>query len=216
MRQLKLGFTTFLKACATPTRGKIGQVRKFTGKGGYDFYKVMKIVAADLASKRISFEQAKERVARISKESERIHTLTAIAKLNSWLEKFKPQWIEPRADEFISESELLNIQLKPELAFLDRAGKVHSMYLWNLESPSMTKELAGEGLCLLVDQMGEFAEQFEILNLRGGKVITEQAISLASRPQLKHDLMLIEEIWKDVNTNSMSPEKTLAHIMSLG
>lgn len=215
MKPLTLNFTTFLKICTKTTRGKIGDIRRFTGKGGYDFYKVMKKLASKLSQNEITLEGAKEEIAKIVKDSERDHTLAAIERLELWLNKHQPTWSDPPEHIFVSPSGLLKINLKPELGFKAADGKTHAIYLWNLAQPTMKQELAGEGLWLLADELGKPDNTFEILDLRAMKLFTESAISVNSGLQLKYDLMLIEEIWKDIHTPSMSAEDTLAHISSL-
>lgn len=215
MKPLKLNFTTFLKISTKTTRGKIGDIRRFRGKGGYDFYKTMKQIGADLAKGTFPLQKAQDQIAQITNLAEQKHTLAAITQLDIWLKNNRGQWEDPPHDLFTSDSGMLKIQLKPDLGFKDANKKLHAIYLWNLASPEMKSELAGEGLWLTVEKLGKPTNEFEILDLRSNKLFTEKSINPNSGLQLKRDLMLIEEIWKDINTPSMSAEDTLAHISSL-
>ena len=215
MRPLTLSLTTFLKITTKKTRGKIGEVRRFTGRGGYDFYKKLKALAGRLARHEIDLAEAEAIVATITRKPERDHTLVAIKKISSWLTKHDPKWIDPPSKLYQSDSEVLRIKLEPELAFENADGAIHCLHLWNLAKPEMKDQLAGEGLRLLRDELGTPTNAFGILDLRKTKVFEESAISASSGLQLKYDLMTIEEIWKDIHNPSLGPEETIAHITSL-
>jgi hypothetical protein len=215
VKRLTLSFTTFLKICARTPRGKIGEIRRFTGSGGYDFYKVMKRLATEIAEEEICLQTAKEAISQIKRDSEREHTFTAISNFHEWFAKEPRQWVAPPGALYTSPSGLIAVRLAPELAFLKSDGTVEVLYLWNLANPELTNELAGEGLWLLADELGHPKNEFGILNLRKQIILPEGLAGTASGLRLKHDLMTIEQIWKDVNNPSISTDETISHIVAL-
>ena len=216
MEALTLTFTTFLKICARKTLGKIGELRTFMQPGGYDFYKVFKKLAVARAEGAIDLAKAKIVVEKIKQTPERTHTLEAITKFDKWCSGKKLKCKTPPQAMFKSPSGLLKIRLTPELAFVNESGETYVLYLWNLSTPELKNELAGEGLRLLVRELkpnGKY--KLGIFDLRKNVIVPETVIKPASDKQLTYDLMLIEEIWKDLNDPSISVDETIAHISLL-
>jgi hypothetical protein len=215
IRPLKLSLTTFLKICTKKPRGKIGEIKRFTKGGGYDFYKRMKQIAAQLAKNEISIEEAKKAAGKITKATEHLHTIAAIERLHPLLKAWNLAWREPPEGMYVSPSELLKIKLRPDLAFERPDGKTWCLSIWNLARPELTSELGAEGLWLITDEIGKPNLDFGLLDLRKKIVIGEDSITAASGPQLRLDLLRIEEIWKDIHNPSISIDETIDHIASI-
>jgi hypothetical protein len=212
---LTLSFTTFLKFCASTPRGKISAFRTFQTPGGYDFYKVLKKLAAGLAAKQISLAEAKDQIAEIKQLPERKHTLNAIERFHAWLADKHVEFATPPKRTFSSPSGLIKIRLEPELAFKNAEGTISVLYIWNLDRPELSTDLAGQGLRLLMDKViGEHFE-FGLLDLRKSKVIGDEALSAASDARLQANIAIAEQTWKDLNTPNLSIEDTLTHIAAL-
>ena len=177
MNPLVLSFTTFLKICAKKPRGKIGEIKRFTQAGGYDFYKKLKSLCDQIAREEITFEEAKKIAATIVRAPERTHTLAALNQFYTWLTGGNFEFVETTNDFFKSDSGLLRIKLSPELAIKRADGTTEFLHMWNLASPPLTRELAGEGVWLLADKMGKPNNSFGILNLRNLKIFGEETIS---------------------------------------
>lgn len=214
-KPLTLAFSTFLKITTKKPRGKIGEIRRFTQAGGYDFYKKMKQIASQLSMKQITLVQAKAMIEDITKAPERVHTLAAIEKLDGVLKSWDLIGCEPPDGSYKSASGLLTIKLRPDLALKKSDGTVACVYLWNLAKPDLNEPLAGEGLWLSRQKIGGVQNAFGILDLRTSSMFNEKSISLSSGLRAKLDLMLIEEIWKDIHNPALTADETVAHVSSL-
>jgi len=216
MERLTITLPTFLRISASTPRGMVSQLKTFTKPGGYDFYKVFKRLAAGIASGAINLAQAEEDIGQIVQKPEREHTLEAINTFNDWYSKQNLIWQAPPRDKFKSNSGLLTVRLEPELAFKS-AGSTNTsiIYLWNLKKPELKLDLAAEGLQLLMNNLVGAHYQFGIFDLRKKQIRGAETISVATNARLQNNLRLVEEIWKDIHTPSMSIEDTLSHISSL-
>ncbi len=216
MESLSIALPTFLRIAASTPRGMISQLRTFTKPGGYDFYKVLKKLVAGIASGVINPAQAEKHIEQIVQKPEREQTLEAINAFNEWYSKQNLVWQTPPRDKFKSKSGLLAVRLEPELAFIP-AGATNTsvIYLWNLKKPELKPDLAAEGLQLLMSNLVGAHYQFGIFDLRKKQIRGAETISAATNARLQNSLRLVEEIWKDIHTPSMSIEETLSHISSL-
>lgn len=215
MEVLPLSFTTFLKFCASTPRGKISLFRTFQTPGGYDFYKVMKRLAAALAARQISLAEAKAEIADIKQPHEKKHTLAAIERFHAWLGGKDLEFIAPPKRTFSSPSGLIKIKLEPELAFKNAEGTVSVLYIWNLSRPELTSDLAGQGLRLLMNNLVGEHREFGLIDLRKNKVTGDETTSAASDARLQANIAIAEQTWKDLNTPNLSIEDTLTHIAAL-
>jgi len=215
MEVLPLSFTTFLKFCASTPRGKISLFRTFQTPGGYDFYKVMKRLAAALAAKQMSIAEAKSEIADIKQPNEKKHTLAAIEGFHAWLAGKDLEFVAPPKSAFSTTSGLIKIKLEPELAFKNANGTISVFYIWNLDRPELTTDLAGQGLRLLMNNLVGEHLKFGLRNLRKSKVLRDEALSVASDARLQANIAIAEQTWRDLNTPSLSIEDALTHIAEL-
>jgi len=54
------------------------------------------------------------------------------------------------------------------------------------------------------------------LHVRKRLVFDKSLVSAGAKAQLNYDLMIVEEIWKDLHNPTMGPEDTVSHIASIG
>ncbi|HWY61049.1 MAG TPA: hypothetical protein VNW15_04030 [Rhizomicrobium sp.] len=217
MEPLEISLSTFLKISASKARGKVSTVATFTTPGGYDFYKVLKKLAARLARNEISLAQAEQEIAKIKRTPERAHTLEAIQQFQSWLLSNGQKWADPPKGKYVSPSGLLKIRLNPEVAFVNANGGKTALSLWNMAKPALTAGLAAEGIQCLVNEFKPKAyDEIGILHVRKKLTFDMSLVSAGANARLAYDLGIVEEIWKDLHNPAMGIEDTVIHIASLG
>ena len=217
MEPLDISLSTFLKISASKPRGQITIIRSLLAPGGYDFYKVLKRLAGQIARKEISLAQAELEVAKIKQSPERTHTLELIRKFHSWFSANGQQWSQPPKAKYTSTSGLLKLRLNPEVAFVNSNGGTTALALWNTAAPALGTGVAAEGIQCLVNEIKPLpADEIGILHVRKRLVFDKTLVSPGSQARLSHNLMLVEEIWKDLHDPGMGAEDVVSHIMSIG
>lgn len=217
MENLKITFTTFLKVCAATPLGKIRELQAFTRPGGYDFYKILKKLAVEICSGKMSLLEAENQIARITNVAERKHTLEAIRIFYQWFVVQKLDWeTPPRGVAKSTPSGIVTIRLEPEIAFKGDGAAPNVLYLWNLNKPALKSDLASEGLRLLSRDLSHASDhKFGIFDLRTNKILDESLIGVAADVRLRFDMMIIETIWEDIHDPSMKIDDVISHINSL-
>jgi hypothetical protein len=217
MKTLELSLSIFLKISTCKSRGKVGAVATFLKPGGYDFYKKLKNLCARVAKNEISLAAAELEVAQITKETERQHTLEALRHFYAWSITNGQIWVDPPKAKYVSPSGLLKVRLNPEVGFMNAAGGVTSLSLWNMARPALTSELAAEGIQCLVNQISPMPnDEVGILNVRKKLVFDKSLVSAGSQARLNHDLKIVEEIWKRLNNPAVGYEETISEITAMG
>jgi hypothetical protein len=216
MDALSISLTTFLKICGrTSIAGKIRDVRPLAKPGGYDFYRAMKRLAAQLAQGKIDLAWALSEAEKIKQKPEREHTREGIKKFGQWLQAQSLEYVTPPNGVFQSDSGLLKIRVGPEIAFKGKDGKAIAMCLWNLARPSLKPYLAAEGLRLAKQALSTAKFEFVIFDMRAMKLHKGDVIAAASQPQLEMDLKILEAIWQDIHDPSLNQQQTVSHVSSL-
>lgn len=197
-----LSFTTFLKLGLLPTtQGQLGQLqRMLASERGYDFYKQMKFAAKEVALGQVPPEEIMKKLEAIPRKSERDHN---ILMANNFLEWWNSQKnVKALSDRpsgvFKKQMMSFGIKMRPELAY-EKDGSIHVVYLWATKSPKITNQAAGVGIYLLQEGLrkGNFKNaKFSILNLRTGKILSDNLVTNQSATLAAAEISLINELWK--------------------
>lgn len=199
-----ISFTTFLKIGLMPTTlGKLGQLeRMHNSKGGYDFYKQMKLASREFAQGKMSETEILTQIQSIKRASEREHNLLMATRFVDWWagEKGEVAGSDRPSETYQTADMIFGIRLLPELCYI-WDGSQYVTYLWATNLPKLTKQSAGTGLHMLRSSLnkGKFkGANFQILDLRQKKIFDESCITNKTPNILLADIALVNSIWADV------------------
>jgi len=200
-----LSLTTFLKIAAMPTtQGKLGVLsRMHNGAGGYDFYKRMKLAAREVARGEIPSEEILGKLANIKRASERVHNLQMATQFTGWWSSITDAVARPDRPEGVYKlaGMAFGIRLVPELVY-SQSGEIYVTYLWAMNLPKLTKQIAGMGLYMLRSELAERAfkqAKFQFLNLRNLEMFGEDNVTNQTASLLNADISQINAIWIEVS-----------------
>jgi len=206
-----------MKIAASTTRGKISIIRTFMAPGGYDFYKVLKKLAGQLARYEISWIDAEAEVAKIKRLPERQHTLVLLQKFYSWFVAGGFAWADPAKGLHVSVSGLLKVRVRPEIGFKNSSGGTTSLALWTVAAPKLTPSVAADGIQFLVNELLIGAnDEAALFQVRAQNIFDRSLITAGSAARVKFHLTVVEEIWKELHDPGKSTEEVVSHIASLG
>lgn len=200
----ELSFTTFLKVASLPsTVGRAGLINRLhTGEGGYDFYKRLKAAAQSVALDINAADDVLGKLASIKKDAERIHNLLMARRFLTWWQSLvgAKAYLSPPKGIYTRDDLKFGVRLRPELCY-EQAGQKFVTYLYATKMPKLTRHVAGEGLLMLRDRLGQGSwgqARFQILDLRQERVFSDETcITNSSASYLNADLAFINSIWPD-------------------
>lgn len=197
-----LAFSTFLKLLELPEPQKVVALRGFLRGGGFNYWRPMQVLAAEVAKGELDLSGIQERVGQMAKSHQRKYNEIALTNLLKWTSRKKIS-LRTSPEKVVKKfgNSGLKVRIKPELAFsLD--GRNYLMHIWATNNPSLSEETLSMGLYFFRHHLKDEHENFQFLifDTVKNRIFAEFSIFGNAAESLRAQREILSEKWKEVNS----------------
>jgi hypothetical protein len=186
-----VSLNAFLKIISKNTPQKTSEYGRYLGKGGYDFYWMLKDAMRARTLSGLSLAECAEPIEKIDRIVEKKHNLGALNSFDKWLKKSGAgAFFVPPASSCLSPQEYLKIKLEPAFGYVWN-GKRRIVHAWASQSVTLPRNVAGCGLYLMREHLciGEFVDCIPaILDLRKRELFVAESLPPMIGPMVASEL----------------------------
>lgn len=201
----ELAYSTFLKLIELPAPQKAATLRGFMRGGGFNYWRPMQMLAAEVAKGELDLSGIQQKVGVMAKGHQRKYNEIALTNLLKWVSRRKLTLRVPPGKivrKFGNSG--LKVRIEPELAFA-MGGREYVMHIWATNNPSLSEETLSMGLYFFREHLlkeGHGNYQYLIFDTVKDRVFAEFGILDNALDLLKVQRELLSNLWKELSTIS--------------